>query len=840
MTKVAGYDHVAIEQKWQAFWEEQNTYATLARNVDHPKCYVLDMFPYPSGNSMHVGHPRGYVATDVYSRFKRMNGFRVLHPMGWDSFGLPAEETAIARNEHPSISVDRNISLFKDQLSRLGLSFDWSREITTSDPSFYRHTQRLFLEFFRRGLAYNAMSTVNWCPALGTVLANEDIEDGVSERGGHAIEIVEMRQWILRITAYADRLVDDLEKLPEWPNHIKNAQAAWIGRSKGNEVNFEVRLPSGEKHNISTFTTRLETLAGVTFLAIAPDSPLASVLVDGALNRAQAMTFVTETRSRTIRDRQINAAPRALALINVTATHPLNHKEIPIVLADYVLADHGTGSVMGVPAHDSRDGALAKTLRLPAVQVVDDDGALMNSGVYDGLSSDVARDRIAGDIGADETVQFKIRDWVFSRQRFWGEPIPILWVRGAETYARCLAGAMGSWLPSEPVRYFQKFDDDTEDYLYAVPIIPQELHNAALPDIDRILPTSGMEGPLASIPDWVSVWLNCETGALSTEPVEGWASAKRETNTMPQWAGSSWYWLRFTDPTNTQEPFSSAKAAEWGPVDVYSGADHAVAHLIYARFWQKVMFDAGMVDHDEPFRRLEFLGHILASDGTKISKRKNNSRNPNEIVAEVGADSLRLYEMAIGPFEKAVPWNDSNLVGQRRFLNRIHTRCLTIAQEKPASSAPQIKFLLNTCLDAVSRDIEAFRFNTAVSAMMVFLKESDGKAISVDDFSIFLRMLAPFAPYLAEELWQGLGNRETIHKTAWPETDSEALKHETAQIVVQVNGRKRSVLSVPTGLTDDEMKSVVFDDPKIDTWLAGRKIERLIFVPNKVVNIVLS
>lgn len=827
------YNPSTIERKWQIKWENEGTYAT-SYNEGRPKCYVLDMFPYPSGTSMHVGHPRGYVATDAYARFKRMGGFQVLHPMGWDSFGLPAEETAIARQEYPSITVDRNIHQFKEQLQRLGLSYDWEKEIKTTDSGYYRHTQRLFLEFFRRGLAYNSLTKVNWCAALGTVLANEDIVNGVSERGAHPVEQMPMRQWMLKITAYADRLVKDLNELPLWPESVKNAQREWIGRSEGHEVSFPLADTDAA---INIFTTRLETVAGATFLAIAPESELASSTAVDAANSSEAMDFIARIRARTERDRRTSAVKAGLVLKGVFARNPVTGESISVVLADYVIEGYGTGAIMGVPAHDERDASFATQLGLPQRLVIDSNDRLINSGELNGLSAFEGREKIARMMGIPEIVKFKMRDWVFSRQRFWGEPIPIVWVKGNSAYEAFKLGAVAEWLPEVPVSYA----NDAGDSFFAVPIIPTWLDAAKLPVVEKYQPTGRAEGPLAGLASWVNVWIDPATGAVSEQHRNSpWVKASRETNTMPQWAGSSWYWLRFMDPHNDLEPFSFEAARHWGPVDVYAGADHAVAHLLYARFWQKVLFDAGLVDHAEPFKRLEFLGYVLASDGSKISKRNNNSRNPDEVIAAVGADAFRLYEMAIGPFEKAVPWNDDGLTGQYRFLKRVYAAGEHVFSNDVMTSDSAVVYLLHNAIINVGRDIEAFKFNTAVSELMIFLKESEGKKISVSDFRIYVQIVAPFAPHIAEELWQRLGGSGSVHLSHWPEADRKVLKREHVAVPVQINGKRRAEVILPTGANEAIAKQVVLDNEIVRRWIDGKVIKRFVCVVDRVINIVVE
>lgn len=665
------------------------------------------------------------------------------------------------------------------------------------------------------------------------MLANEDIVNGVSERGGHPVELLPMRQWMLKITAYADRLIQDLDDLPQWPESVKNAQREWIGRSDGHELAFQL---VDTDTRVRAYTTRLETICGVTFIAIAPDGELAQSLATNAGNAVHAQAFIDKVRARTERDRRTSTNKTGTVLENVYALNPVNGETVPVVLADYVLEGYGTGAVMGVPAHDERDAEFADTLGLRSRPVVDEQDRLINSGILDGMSVPEARNQIESQLGLQKTVQFKMRDWVFSRQRFWGEPIPVVWVAGEDAYEAFKNGPVATWLPEKPVAY-----EDGEERYFAVPIVPSFLDSARLPVVDKYQPTGRAEGPLAGLPSWVNVWIDPTTGEISEQPKgQNWIKGSRETDTMPQWAGSSWYWLRFMDPQNEYEPFSIEAAQKWGPVDLYAGADHAVAHLLYARFWQKVMYDAGLVDHNEPFKRLEFLGYVLASDRTKISKRSGNSRNPDEVIADVGADAFRLYEMAIGPFEKAVPWSDSGLTGQYRFLKRAHAACLRVIGAKAAQSDAEVAFLLHTAIRRVGEDIEAFKFNTAVSALMIFLKESEGMRISEADFRCFVQLLAPFAPHIAEELWENLGGTGSVHCSRWPEVDEEATVLAELRIPVQINGKRRAEIKVQSGSIEAEVRKIVFGTPDVQRWIEGKKIAKFIFVPDQIVNLVVK
>jgi len=818
-----------FEKKWQEKWEQAHLYQ--ADNYSEaPHCFVVDMFPYPSGSSMHVGHPRGYVATDVYSRFKRMSGFNVLHPMGWDAFGLPAEETAILNKEYPTVTVDRNIEKFREQLTMLGLGYDWSREINTTDPKYYIHTQRIFLEFFKRGLALNKTVAVNWCPELGTVLANEDIVDGKSERGGYPVFQKPMRQWILAITKYADRLVDDLDLLPNWPERIKTAQRNWIGRSEGHEFEFNTTA----NVSIPVFTTRVETLPGATFLALAPDGDITKLLISQATNADKVRDYIEISSQKTELDRQLSNEKTGVIIEGVTATNIVTGLQIPIIVADYVLSSYGTGAIMAVPAHDERDAEMAKVLNLPIIEVVAAE-KMINAGNLDGETIAVARQKISDLVGAKAQKRFKIRDWVFSRQRFWGEPFPIVWLKGRENYNLITKSPVGDWLPAEPV----SFTNEAGEY-FAVPVLPEFLDAMCLPQVESYQSTGTLEGPLAGIDTWVNTFLNVKTGEISNEAQgEDWLPVSRETNTMPQWAGSSWYWLRYMDPNNAERPFSKESAKYWGPVNVYAGADHAVAHLIYARFWHKMMQDAGMVDFPEPFDRLEFLGYILAADGTKISKRKGNSRSPEDIVKEVGADAFRLYETFIGPFEKPIPWSDNGLIGCRRFLEKVWRLAEIVIEAKVSVSDPVAVSSINKTIQKVGKDIETFRFNTAVSSLMICLNELQKSNLAISDFKSYIALLAPFAPHMAEEIWSMLGNTESIHLSSWPLVDLNMILEDNITLVIQINGKVRSKITVEKDADEESIKELVLSDEVVKKYLLDKELKKYIYVPGRIVSLII-
>lgn len=818
-----------FEKKWQDKWNDMHLYrADDSSNA--PKCFVVDMFPYPSGNSMHVGHPRGYVATDVYSRFKRMNGFNVLHPMGWDAFGLPAEETAIQNKEYPTATVNRNIEKFKSQLIMLGLGYDWSREINTTDPKYYIHTQRIFLEFFKKGLAQNKTVAVNWCPELGTVLANEDIVDGKSERGGYPVFQRPMRQWILAITKYADRLIDDLELLPHWPEKIKTAQRNWIGRSEGHDFEFATTANIG----IPVFTTQIETLPGATFLVLAPESDITKKVIACATNSEKVESYIEISSRKTDLDRQLSNNKTGIIIEGVTATNISTGKQIPIVVADYVLSSYGTGAIMAVPAHDERDAEIAKILSLPVVDVVLED-KMVNAGALNGNTTEEARRKVSNMVNAKSQKRFKIRDWVFSRQRFWGEPFPIVWIKGRDNYELITKSPVGEWLPQEPVFYA----DESIEY-FAIPVLPEFLSAMRLPQVESYQSTGTLEGPLAGIDEWVNTFFNTKTGEVSNESHgEEWISAHRETNTMPQWAGSSWYWLRYMDPSNEKIPFSKESSKYWGAVNIYAGADHAVAHLIYARFWHKVMQDAGLVDFPEPFERLEFLGYILAADGTKISKRKGNSRNPEDIVKEVGADAFRLYEAFIGPFEKPIPWNDNGLVGCRRFLEKVWHLSETVIELNAETSTPAATLSINKTVQKVGKDIETFKFNTAVSSLMICLNEIQKSDIAISDFKSYIALLAPFAPHMAEEIWSMLEAEGSIHVSSWPKVEAEMIYSDDVTLTIQINGKHRSNIVVSRSTKEEAIKEFVLNDEVVQKYLSGKELKKFIYIPGRVVNVII-
>jgi len=803
------YDPSVIEPRWQRYWAEHQTFKA-SDGGDRPKYYVLDMFPYPSGQGLHVGHPEGYTATDIMARFKRMRGFNVLHPMGWDAFGLPAENYAVKTGTHPAITTKKNIETFKRQLQMFGFSYDWSREVSTTDPEYYRWTQWIFTLLYKQGLAYEAEVAVNWCPELGTVLANEEVVDGKSEVGGHPVVRKPMKQWMLRITAYAERLLDDLEDL-DWPEGIKELQRNWIGRSEGAEVDFEV--PSiGEK--LRVFTTRPDTLFGATYMVVSPEHPWVDRLAVG--DRRQAvLDYVDDAARKSERDRQV-AREKTGVFTGTMAINPVDGREVPIWVADYVLMGYGTGAIMAVPAHDQRDWEFARQFDLPIVQVISGgdiaqeawsgDGELMNSPLIDGLRVPEAKARISAWLAerglGEARVNYKLRDWLFSRQRYWGEPFPLL-----------------------------KLADGTTRVLE-----PDELP-LTLPEVQEYKPSGSGEGPLATITEWIE----------TTDPKTG-QPARRESNTMPQWAGSCWYYLRYIDPRNADEAWDRDKERYWMPVDLYlGGTEHAVLHLLYARFWHKVLFDLGLVSTREPFQALRNQGMILGENGEKMSKSRGNVVNPDDVIKVHGADALRMYLMFLGPLDRDKPWNTKGIEGVRRFLDRVwrlycdnDTDELLPTLRGGESDEASLK-ILHRCIAEVTERTENLLFNTAISSMMVFVNEMNQQPVrSRAVLEQFVLLLAPYAPHLAEELWQKLGHPGSLTQAPWPVLDERYLVEDLVTYVVQVNGKVREKLEVPADADEDAVRQAALASEKVQGWLEGKTLVKTVFVPGKLVGLVVK
>ena len=804
------YDHLTIEKKWQQYWDEKKTFKVL-EDPNKPKFYALDMFPYPSGDGLHVGHPEGYTATDIISRYKRMRGYDVLHPMGWDAFGLPAEQHALNTGRHPRDITFKNIDNFRRQIKSLGFSYDWDREISTTDPEYYKWTQWIFLQLYKRGLAYVAEMPVNWCPALGTVLANEEVIDGKSERGGHPVIRKPMRQWVLKITAYAERLLEDLEEL-DWPESIKEMQRNWVGKSVGAEVRFDI---DGHNESLVVFTTRPDTLFGATYCVLAPEHALVDQIT--APDCKAAVDAYREAAShKSDLERTDLAKDKTGVFTGAYAVNPVNGAKVPIWIADYVLISYGTGAIMAVPGHDQRDWEFAKKFDLPIVEVVSGgdlsieayagDGPHVNSGFLNGLGKEEAIAKMVEWLEAqgkgEKKVTYRLRDWLFSRQRYWGEPIPILHLED------------GTMKP-----------------------VPESELPLLLPDVDEIKPSGTGESPLANVTEWVNT-IDPETGM----------KAKRETNTMPQWAGSCWYYLRYIDPHNHDEICSKEKQERWLPVDLYiGGAEHAVLHLLYARFWHKVLYDIGVVSTKEPFQKLVNQGMILGENGEKMSKSRGNVINPDDIVKESGADTLRLYEMFMGPLEATKPWNTNGVDGAYRFLNRVYRLFVTeegqlnpvIRQDAKADAA--FTRTLHKTIKKVTQDTEALRFNTAISQLMIFINEAYKQTeLPKPAMEAFVKMLAPYAPHLAEELWEGLGHGETVTYAEWPTWDEELTKENEVEIAVQVNGKIRARVVVPAEAQQPEVEAIAFAVPETQEAIAGKEIVKKILVPGRLLNLVVK
>ncbi|MGE5709875.1 MAG: leucine--tRNA ligase [Nitrospira sp.] len=806
------YDHHAIEAKWQAYWESHRPFRALD-DPTKPKFYCLDMFPYPSGSGLHVGHLEGYTATDIVSRYKRMRGFNVLHPMGWDAFGLPAEQYAVKTGIHPALTTAQNIATFKRQMKRVGLSYDWDREISTTDPDYYRWTQWIFLQLFKRGLAYVAEVPVNWCPALGTVLANEEIVDGKSEVGGFDVIRKPMRQWVLKITAYADRLLDDLS-LVEWPPSTLEMQKNWIGRSTGAEVEFGL---AGINGTIRIFTTRPDTLFGATYMVLAPEHPLVEVVATAEQRKAVTAYREAAARKSDLQRQELDKEKSGV-FTGGYAVNPVNGERLPIWIADYVLMGYGTGAIMAVPAHDARDWAFAKTYSLPIREViaggnVDKEafietgkGKVVNStapdGTFsiDGLTPVEAIPKITAWLESNgkgrKAVNYKLRDWLFARQRYWGEPFPIMWVDGE----------------AQP--------------------LPEEQLPLTLPETSNFKPSGSGESPLANLEDWLA----------TTEPASG-KPARRETNTMPQWAGSCWYYLRFIDPNNSVQLVDPAKERYWMPVDLYiGGSEHAVLHLLYARFWHKVLFDIGVVSTPEPFKKLVHQGIVLGEDNQKMSKSRGNVVNPDEMMDQFGADAVRLYEMFMGPLEAMKPWSTRGVEGITRFLERVWR--LIVNEEGRLSTAivssaptPDHQRLLHQTIKKVTEDIEHLRFNTAISQMMVFTNEmtkTEQRSRSLIEPLVLL--LAPFAPHLAEELWVLLGHQPSLSQQPWPVFDPALTVSDRLTIPIQVNGRLRAKIEVATDAVREQVEGLARAEAA--EWLQGKEPKKVVYVEKKLINFV--
>ncbi len=850
-TNCPEYEFLKIEPHWQSIWERTKPFRA-ENDSAKPKYYVLDMFPYPSGAGLHIGHPEGYTATDILARYKRARGFNVLHPIGWDAFGLPAEQHAVKTGTHPATNTQNNITNFRRQIKALGFSYDWDREVDTTDPQYFRWTQWIFLQLFRRGLAYVDERPVWWCPELRTVLANEEVVDGKSEVGGFPVERRNLRQWVLRITAYAEKLLDGLKDV-DWPESTKRMQEAWIGRSEGAEVLF--KLENAALGDLKIFTTRPDTLFGCTYMVLAPEHPLVDKLTT-AEHQSAVAAYQKATAAKSDVDRMADAAKVKTGVFTGShAINPVNGARVPVWIADYVLMGYGTGAIMAVPAHDERDFEFAQQFHLPIPRVIAaadgsdqlpyvGDGTLVNSPGYDGLAWPDAKKKITADLAARGigrgTVNYKLRDWLFSRQRYWGEPFPIVWVSEAD-YRKAAAGRPD--LPAQPVTFVE--NGVTQ---FALPL-PDACLPLTLPAVESYLPSGNGESPLANVTDWLEVWLDFNTGqavpATQSKPAgDAWIRARRETNTMPQWAGSCWYYLRYLDPRNPSALASPAALKYWDVPDLYvGGAEHAVLHLLYARFWHKVLFDLGVVPQPEPFKKLFHQGIILGEDGQKMSKSRGNVVNPDDVIRQYGADSLRLYLMFLGPLEAMKPWNPKNIEGVHRFLKKVWRECLDEHGAPHARLAAtgalsaEAEKLRHETIRKVGDDFDGLRFNTAISQLMIFVNALQKEPVLPREVvSDLLRLLAPLAPHLAEELWARVGMNGSVMAAGWPAYDPAKLVANSITIVVQVNGKHRGELEVAPTVTESELRALAPQNPKVALHLAGKEIKRAIYVKGRLIN----
>jgi leucyl-tRNA synthetase len=793
---MAKYNPSTIEKKWQKYWQTKKIFHS-SDTSKKPKKYILAEFPYPSGEGLHIGHLRPYLAADVVSRYGRARGEEVMFPFGFDAFGLPAENYAIKHGIQPEVATLKNIKNAKKQVLSWGISFDWSREINTTDPKYYKWTQWLFLQFFKAGLAYQAEGLINWCPKDKTGLANEEVINGRCERCGTLVEKKKLRQWFLKITAYAEKLLQGLKNLPEWPEAVKQQQANWIGKSEGAEISFALNI-KGEPA-IKIFSTKPETIFGATYLVLAPENQLPQILKNQISNFEEAQKYIKEAESKSDIERSAEQKEKTgLELKGIKAINPATKEEIPIWVADYVLAAYGTGAIMAVPAHDQRDLVFAEKNKLALKQVIDSDNKLINSAGFNGLNAEDAKWKITEFIHGEKKTYYKLRDWLFSRQRYWGEPIPLIHCQNCGIVA-----------------------------------VPEKDLPVLLPKVKKYQPTGTGESPLAGIESWVKV--KC--------PKCGGA-ARRESNTMPQWAGSSWYFLRYADPKNNKEFAAKEKLLHWLPVDIYfGGMEHTTLHLLYSRFWNLFLYDQGLVPVAEAYSRRQPHGIILGEDGEKMSKSRGNVANPDEVVKNYGADTLRLYELFLGPHEQVVSWNEQGLVGVRRFLERSWNfvlKNIAEAATKDTENSAQADFEINKLIKKVTADIEGIKFNTAIPALMEFLNQVHQQKVSKKLLENFLLVLAPFAPHIAEELWQLLGHKQSIVQAAWPQYDPAKAQPEKLQFVIQVNGRFRANIE----MSKDTAQNVVETEAKkiatVKNAIASAKIKKIIFVQNRLINFVLD
>ena len=844
------YNFSSIEPKWQAFWANNHTYEAKDFE-DKPTFYVLDMFPYPSGAGLHIGHPEGYTASDALKRFKKAQGFNVLHPMGWDAFGLPTEQYAIKTGTHPAITTKQNVATFTKQLTQLGFTYDWNREVNTTDPGYFKWTQWIFIQLFKKGLAYVDEKPVWFCPDLGTVLANEEVlntpEGPRSERGSFPVERRPIRQWVLRITEYAERLIAGLEDL-DWPDSTKRLQENWIGRSEGAEITFDL---SGHNAQLSAFTTRPETLYGATYMVIAPEHPLIATITTADQQR-KVSTYVEKAKSKSDLERAELAKEKTGVWTGATAINPVNGKEIPVWVADYVLMTYGTGAIMAVPAHDVRDFEFAREFSLEIIQVIDDGGSaekdakgkltqaytgagkLINSGEQSHKDSESAKNAVIEQLAADKrgkaSVNYKLRDWLFSRQRYWGEPFPVIWLK------ECDYGQIDDSLKSVERPVTCEVDGEL---LYAI-ILPETELPLELPAVESYTPSPDGQSPLSKASDWLKVFIDPKTGASSTEAKEGWLPGIRETNTMPQWAGSCWYYLRYVDPKNTESLIDSEKEKYWGSPDLYiGGAEHAVLHLLYARFWHHILYDIGVVSDPEPFKKLFHQGIILGEDGEKMSKSRGNVVNPETIIESYGADALRLYLMFLGPLEAMKPWNTKGIEGIARFLRRVWSLATDESRMTAETEDDKKLRVLHQTIKKVTEDYDSLGFNTAIAQMMICVKElSQGESVAKHSVETLVKLVAPLAPHISEELWQSLGHTGSIVEAGWPEYDLRQLAVNSVKIIFQVNGKYRGDAQMPADVSKDAALNAAKSNERVQSFIEGKEIKKEIYVPGKIVNIV--
>lgn len=804
------YDSDSIEKKWEKVWEENKSYKTDVRDFSKPKMYVLDMFPYPSGQGLHVGHVEGYSATDAYSRFKRAQGYNVLHPMGFDSFGLPAEQYSIKNNKHPGPFTDINIDNFIRQLKRCGFSYDWNRVIKTSDPKYYKFTQWIFIQLFKKDLAYYGERPVNWCPALGTVLANEEVIDGKSERGGYPVVRIPMKQWVLKITAYGDKLLAGLDDL-DWPSSTIQMQRNWIGKSQGVEVDFKIE---NTDKKFSVFTTRVDTLYGCTYVVLAPEHPLVKEITTED-QKESVENYINECQRKSDLERTSLNKVKTGVFTGSYAINPVNGKKVPVYIGDYVLGSYGSGAVMAVPAHDERDYAFALKHNLPIIEVVKggdiskaaftEDGVHINSGVADGMMIKEAKEAIVNllvEKGAGRIkVNYKLRDWIFSRQRYWGEPIPVV------------------------------HEDDDEYKIHALDFKDLPL---VLPELDDYTPAGDGKPPLSKAKEWLNVDWNG-------------IPCHRETNTMPQWAGSCWYYARYIDPTNENEIGDPKLLEHWLPVDLYvGGAEHAVLHLLYARFWHRFLYDMGIFKCPEPFKKLRHQGIILGADGEKMSKSRGNTVSPDEVINEYGADALRLYELFKGPLDQGLPWNPNGPSGARKFIERIYRLYVddSLRSRWTKDDYAPLDTIYNQTIEKVTHDFEDLHFNTAIASLMVLVNEFyRAERLPVSMLEGLAKMIAPICPHLGEEIWSLMGHKDLIDFEAWPKADSSKSQANEVIYAVEVNGKVRAKVPFKVNATKEELeefKKSCYEIETVKKFTEGKTIVKTIVVPNKIVNIVVK